>query len=551
MTQRLNHSARAREPRWPSEESETPRASREGLPGLSLIWTVSLAPAIVLLVAGLAEVALSVFCVTAASCVLLRVQVERARSRFVRATLASALRDELTGLAGRRVFIEELRVALDQRIEGGRFTALFYIDLDSFKSINDTLGHSAGDEVLISVASRLAQVVHKPHLLARMGGDELAVLCPEIEGRTAVLALAEAIIQQFSKPIAVASEKVWANASVGIVMASSPRPKSDDLLVMADTALYQAKSQGKGRYVLFEPNLPTPVTRSPSLDADLRDALLKEQFVLHFQPIVNLNDLSLDGFEALIRWQHPKLGMLGPAHFIPLAEETGLISALGDWIIQRSFSQIAIWRSMHDERLTLNINLSPLQFRQRDLLTHIWRNCSHFGVPPGRIVLEITESFFLQNDDVTEMNIDGLNEMGFGVAIDDFGVGYSSLSYLGRYKIDVLKVDRSFLGDPADTRHTALMDGIIRLGHSLGIPLVAEGIENKDQLKLLQELGCDLGQGYFLSVPLSEADVVEGLASGALLHFGEEDAGEESAGEIRSGFGRRPDASADPKYRAA
>jgi diguanylate cyclase (GGDEF)-like protein len=545
MTQRLNHSAR--EPRWPSEEaSEWPRDSRESLPGLPLIWAVALSPAIVLVAAGLIEVALSVFCVSVASCLVLRVQIERAQSRFVRATLASALRDDLTGLAGRRLFIKELEAALAHSIKRGRFTAVFSIDLDSFKSINDSLGHSAGDEVLISIASRLSQIVRKPHLLARVGGDELAVLCEDVEGRKEVLALAEAIMLQFSKPIVIGSKKVWANASVGIVMASSPRPKSDDLLVMADTALYQAKNQGKGRYVLFQPDLPTPVTRLPALDADLHDALLNEEFVLQFQPIVNLKDLSLAGFEALIRWQHPKLGTLGPAHFIPLAEETGLISALGDWIIQRSFSQIAVWRSMHDERLTLNINLSPLQFRQREMLTHFWRNCSHFGVPPGRIILEITESFFLQDDDVTLMNLEGLNEMGFGLAIDDFGVGYSSLSYLSRYKIDVLKVDRSFVGDPTDDRSTALMEGIIRLGHSLDIPLVAEGIENREQLKLLQELSCDLGQGYFLSMPLSEADVIEGLASGALLHLGEE-----SVDEIHLGIGRMDGLPIDPTDQAA
>ena len=350
-----------------------------------------------------------------------------------------------------------------------------------------------------------------------MGGDEMALLMPEVQGRQEVIEMANAVMEQFSEPVVINGENVWANASVGIVMTGRPRPSADDLLMMADTALYQAKSKGKGQYVLFEPNMPTPVTRSPSLDADLRAAIANQEFVLHFQLIFNLGNLSIDGFEALIRWDHPRYGLLGPAEFVPLAEETGLIRALGDWIIERSFKQISIWQDLSSRPLTLNINLSALQFRQRDMLSHFWRTSTGAGLQPNGIVLEITESFFLQDDEITRMNLTGLQDMGFGIAIDDFGVGYSSLSYLKRHRIDVLKVDQSFLEEPEDPRSKALLEGVIQLAQSLNIGVIAEGIETEEQLKLLQTLGCEHGQGFMLSTPLTENEVMEWLVSGAYI----------------------------------
>ena len=509
----MNHPvSTSRPPRWPTDEEQSPFASRRGLPSLLFICAINLFPAAVILLITSWEAAASIYCVSAASFLILRMRLERARGRFVKETLSFVLRDELTGLASRGRFLDELRATLERRIDKDAFTALLYIDLDSFKSINDTLGHSAGDQVLVTVASRLREVIREPNLVARMGGDELAVLCPELLGREDAIALADAIMRTFADPIPVGKTNVWANASVGIVLAGRPRPKSDDLLVMADTALYEAKNQGKGRYVLFEPGLPTPVTRSPSLEADLRAAVRNEEFVLHFQPIANLDDLSIAGFEALVRWNHPRRGLLGPGEFIPLAEETGHIMALGDWIVRRSFEQLATWRSLNSERLTMNINLSALQFRRRDLLTHLWRTCSSTGVPPASINLEITESFFLQDDEVTLMNLEGLGDLGFGLAIDDFGVGFSSLSYLSRFKINTLKIDKSFLPTTDEPRSEAL-------GHSLNISVTAEGIETLDQLELLRRLDCDKGQGYLLSKPISEQEVLDRLITGAFLRL--------------------------------
>ncbi|HEU0074554.1 MAG TPA: bifunctional diguanylate cyclase/phosphodiesterase [Dehalococcoidia bacterium] len=484
---------------------------------MSLEWLLGLVPSALFFAYGQIGLGLSLLCLAVAGLVTLRSLQERSRRAFVKEVLASASRDELTGLASRKGFLEALRSSLASPIAGDCFTAVFYIDLDSFKSINDTLGHTAGDRVLSTVAQRLNQVVIEPQLVGRMGGDELAILVPEVSSREQVIELASAVMEQFSTPIMINGEKVWSNASVGIVMAGRPRPSADDLLVMADTALYQAKNGGKGQFVLFEPSMPTPVTRSPSLDADLRSAIVNQEFVLHFQPIVNLGNLSIDGFEALIRWEHPRYGTLGPTEFIPLAEETGLIRALGDWVIERSFQQISIWQSLNSRPMTLNINLSALQFRQRDMLGHLWRTSAGAGLQPGGIVLEITESFFLQDDEITRMNLSGLQDMGFGIAIDDFGVGYSSLSYLKRHRIDVLKVDQSFLAEPENPRSRALLDGIIQLGHSLNIGVIAEGIETVEQLKLLQTLGCERGQGFLLGTPLTEEEVVERLVSGAFI----------------------------------
>jgi EAL domain-containing protein (putative c-di-GMP-specific phosphodiesterase class I) len=286
---------------------------------------------------------------------------------------------------------------------------------------------------------------------------------------------------------------------------------------MADTALYHAKDRGKGQFVLFEPSLPRPALRSLSLDADLRMAVQRNELVLHFQPIVTLDTLCIAGFEALIRWRHPRLGLLSPNEFIPMAEESGLIRSLGAWIIEQGCERLSVWQSVHGKPLTLNINLSALQFRQRDILSHLATISDRSGLMPGSLQLEITESVLMQDDGQTLKNLSDLHRLGFGIAIDDFGVGYSSLSYLKRFRVDSLKLDQSFMKDLDDPRSEALVKGTIQLGHSLGVIVVAEGIETREQLELLRKAGCDQGQGYLLGRPMDEFQVMDMLSSGAFL----------------------------------
>jgi EAL domain-containing protein (putative c-di-GMP-specific phosphodiesterase class I) len=350
-----------------------------------------------------------------------------------------------------------------------------------------------------------------------MGGDEFTALISEVNNRQEIVTTAQAIMEQFARPVEVSGQKVWINASMGIVMASMPRPGADDLLTMADTALYHAKDRGKGQFVLFEPSLPRPALRSLSLDADLRMAVQRNELVLHFQPIVTLDTLCIAGFEALIRWRHPRLGLLSPNEFIPMAEESGLIRSLGAWIIEQGCERLSVWQSVHGKPLTLNINLSALQFRQRDILSHLATISDRSGLMPGSLQLEITESVLMQDDGQTLKNLSDLHRLGFGIAIDDFGVGYSSLSYLKRFRVDSLKLDQSFMKDLDDPRSEALVKGTIQLGHSLGVIVVAEGIETREQLELLRKAGCDQGQGYLLGRPMDEFQVMDMLSSGAFL----------------------------------
>jgi diguanylate cyclase (GGDEF)-like protein len=444
------------------------------------------------------------------------VEVERTH-RWRQQVLAGSLKDDLTGLPNRRAFLDELRIALASPLARDGNTAVFFLDLDNFKTINDTLGHSAGDQVLQEVSMRLRQSLPPEYLLARMGGDEMTILVREIDNRDELQTVAQELMLVFGRPIKIRGEEVWVNGSVGIVMAPMPRPTADDFLAMADTALYNAKSMGKGQFVLFEPSLPKPSRRPLSLDADLRAAVQRNEMVLHYQPIVDLRTMRVAGFEALIRWSHPRHGLLSPKDFIPLAEESGIIRSVGSWIIEKGCEQISVWQSLSGVTLTLNINLSVLQFRQRDILSHLASSSARAGLSPKSLQLEITESILMQNDPGTHRNLAELHEMGFGIAVDDFGVGYSSLGYLKNFDVDVLKLDQSFLSDLEDPRSEALLRGAINLGRSLEVTVIAEGIETERQLEIVRNAGCHQGQGYLLGMPLPEREVTNLILSGLLI----------------------------------
>ncbi len=421
-------------------------------------------------------------------------------------------KDELTGLPNRRLFLKELRECLSLPLESGKYTALFFIDLDHLKGINDALGHVIGDLFLQEMSARLRQCLGARGTLARFGGDEFTYLLNDVESRQGVILVAQEIMKQFDRELEVRGHEIWASTSMGIVMVGMPRPGADDLLSMADAALYNAKQQGRGQYVLFEPNLPRPTPRSISLDAEMRAALVRDQMVLHYQPIVSLARMEMTGLEALIRWNHPLHGLLSPNEFINLAEESGMIKAIGAWVIESASERISAWQELYGGSLTMGVNLSALQLRQSDLLTEIAATTKKCGLQPGSLQLEITERNLLQDDERTLEALAELRRAGFRIAIDDFGVGYSSLSYLQRFEVDTLKLDQSFIAK-LTRRGEALVMGIIQLGHSLGMNVLAEGIEDHEQLEFLLAAGCDEGQGFLLGRPMDEKSLIQQLTS--------------------------------------
>jgi diguanylate cyclase (GGDEF)-like protein len=420
-----------------------------------------------------------------------------------------AFRDDLTGLANRRAFFEELHLCLEAPLPKNHFSAVFFLDLDKFKGINDAWGHMVGDQFLIEISRRIQACIPDDAVFARFAGDEFTLLLPRVESRTEVIEVAQEIMRQFETEVEVNNHRLWANTSIGIAMVGSPRPSVSDLLSMADAALYHAKAQGRGKYILFEPTLPIPNGREMSLDADIRMAVEKRQLVLHYQPIFDMQNLQIVGLEALIRWEHPHLGLLRPDAFIHLAEETGVIKTIGEWVIDTACDRLSAWQALYGNDLTVSVNLSALQFRQRDILSHIAGASSRAGIRPGSLQLEITETVLVEDQDQMASMLAELRGLGFAIVIDDFGVGYSSLSYLRRFEIDALKLDRSFLAGINDRRGDALTRGAIQLAHSLEAVVIAEGIERQEHIEFLQEAGCDYGQGYLLGRPMTERQLLE------------------------------------------
>ena len=451
---------------------------------------------------------LVVLCVLTAAAIFERVSYKRR----LRSGDALSHIDELTGLPNRRLFQEELRSNLARPPIGDEILVIFFMDLDRFKTINDTFGHSVGDQFLRAVGSRLQAATPPGSLLARFGGDEFTLLLNTAQTRDEVMLLAQEIMELFEEPVKVRNQELWANASLGIVFADAPGMKADDLLSKADTALYHAKAQGRGRFVVYEPDMPPPSAELPSLAGDLRMALSNKEFVIHYQPLVDLSAMKIRGFEALVRWNHPRMGMIPPGVFIPLAEESGIIRSLGSWMIASACEQVAAWNHIYGEDLSLSLNLSALEFRQRNLVSHLATTVNSFGMKPEAIEIEITESILMEDDKRTEANLTEMRKQGFRIAIDDFGVGYSSLSYLKRFEVDTLKIDRSFLSDLDNPRSAALVRGTIALGHDLKMQIVAEGIETPEQLQFMIDAGCDLGQGYLLGKPKDEKVLSEILS---------------------------------------
>jgi diguanylate cyclase (GGDEF)-like protein/PAS domain S-box-containing protein len=416
-----------------------------------------------------------------------------------------ALRDQLTGLANRARLLGQVRGAM--RRWPPAQVAVIFIDLDDFKLINDSLGHEIGDQLLRLVGDRIRRTVRSDSTPARLGGDEFAVLLGGVDARAAKRAAA-GLVESLSGPFMVGGREVFVQASVGVATADGvSRP--DAVLRNADMAMYQAKASGKNRVVLFEPSMYTHAVRRLELQGDLRRALAEHEFVLHYQPVMELASGRLHGFEALVRWRHPSAGLIPPDEFIPLAEETGFIVPLGRWILHEACRQARGWRDRFGSELTMSVNVSVRQLESEALVSDVASALSAAGLPPSALVLEITESALAVDERSTVERLAALDANGVRLAIDDFGTGYSSLRYIKQFPVRELKIDQSFVSVLANVAgDSTLVALIIDLARSLQMATVAEGIETEFQLKTLRELGCDLGQGK-LFAPAREAGAAE------------------------------------------
>ncbi len=428
-----------------------------------------------------------------------------------RSTLEEQLRhqafhDALTGLPNRALFMDRLERAVVRSRRGDQGIAVLFIDLDDFKGINDSHGHADGDRVLVAVAARVRGALRPTDTTARMGGDEIAILLEDSDGDGAE-ATAERLHEVLREPIALSAAEIVVNVSIGIAACRRGEQSADELLRNADVAMYGAKTRGKGRSVVFDPTLHDAAVSRVQLKAELRLAITRRDLRLEYQPIVRLSDGELQGVEALVRWEHPARGMVGPAEFIPLAEEGEMIVDLGRWVLSEACRQARAWQDEGRGRpVPVSVNLSPRQIEEAGFVDDVQRILQQTGLAANTLTLEITESVLMGDTEASIATLRALKELGVKLAIDDFGTGYSSLSYLQRLPVDVLKIDRSFVAT-LDTSgaDVALVRSIIALGDALGLETVAEGIEERGQLQELISLGAGFGQGYYFSRPLSVA----------------------------------------------
>jgi diguanylate cyclase (GGDEF)-like protein/PAS domain S-box-containing protein len=414
-----------------------------------------------------------------------------------------AFHDPLTLLANRSLFRDRVEHAVAVSRRNGRGVAVMFVDLDNFKKINDSFGHAQGDRVLHKSAQRLVKATRNGDTVARFGGDEFAVLLENLMGKEQVIEIASRIVETLQEPLDLPGADLRVAASVGVVFAT-PDDGVEELMRNADVAMYSAKAQGKGRYTVYEPAMQGAASKRQELEAEIDVALKESQFLLHYQPIVELHSGYLLGVEALVRWRHPKRGLLGPLEFIPVTEESGQIVTLGRWILAQACREVRVWQARLPEgrQVRVGVNVSAVQLSRSDICADVQKALSLSEIDPGCLVIELTESVLMQNSEDVLATLNQLKKLGVRIAIDDFGTGYSSLSYLHRFPIDILKIDRSFVEQLGSIDEgTGLARAIITLGGTLGLEVVAEGIELEQQQRELIELGCVAGQGYYYARP--------------------------------------------------
>jgi diguanylate cyclase (GGDEF)-like protein/PAS domain S-box-containing protein len=427
------------------------------------------------------------------------------RKRAEQQLVYNAFHDALTGLPNRALFLDRLeRVGTHSRRHGTRAYAVLFLDVDRFKVINDSLGHLIGDQLLVAVARRLQECMRDEDTVARFGGDEFAILITDIDDASDATRVTERIQQELRTPFTLEGNEIYATVSVGIALSSSGYERPEEVLRDADIAMYRAKTGGRSRYEVFDRAMHRQALGLLQLETDLRRGLERSEFLLHYQPIIALDTGALTGFEALVRWQHPTRGLLPPAEFIQVAEETGAIVPLGWWVLREACRQMTEWHAQGaDPALNISVNVSAQQFAQPDLIERIDEAIAATQIDPHRLKLEITESVMMQSAGAASTAFEELRSRGIQLCIDDFGTGYSSLSYLHRFPIDTLKIDRSFISNLGEEGSSLeLIETIVALSRILGLEAVAEGVETPEQLETVRRLGSSFAQGYGISIPL-------------------------------------------------
>jgi diguanylate cyclase (GGDEF)-like protein/PAS domain S-box-containing protein len=432
------------------------------------------------------------------------------RKAFERELSRLAFSDTLTGLPNRALLLDRLTHALDRAERQMRRVAVLFLDLDRFKVVNDSLGHAQGDALLIEAANRINACLRTGDTAARLGGDEFTVLLEDVESERQAVEVAERIAEALRQPVLLAGREVFVSFSIGIALSGPDAARPDSVLRNADLALYRAKADGRSRYAVFDPSMQTGAIERMEIESDLRRALGRDELRVYFQPIVDLETGAVNEVEALARWERPGHGIVSPLVFIPIAEETGLIVPIGQWVLEEACRWARRWDSFSGDQppLVVSVNLSARQFSNPDLLADIQRVLSETGLDPHQLKLEITESVVMHDAEATIQTLLALKALGIRVAVDDFGTGYSSLTYLKRLPVETLKIDRSFVnGLGQDAQDAAIVDSVVALARTLHLSVTAEGVETQAQARHLKLLGCDRGQGFLFARPLPPEDI--------------------------------------------